>query len=197
MGEMHIRSVASVALAQLGLGDAEIGARIRVKARSTITHYRRGTRVPALDVQERIEKVWPHITPELWRKPWTGAESVPPAPSSDPASIPPPLPSPPRAPDGVTPSDLVTILEEMLRTQSKIERDETSSPEARAKAGRNVINTANTIAKLRGDMMTLDEAKIVRSAPFRRVVALILDILRPWPEALLAIGTKLRDLEST
>lgn len=71
----------------------------------------------------------------------------------------------------------------------------TASPAKKMQMIREASRTMASLGKITGETRDLSESQIVKTAAWSRLCTKVMTALAPWPEALLAFGHALRDLD--
>jgi hypothetical protein len=163
-------------LGRVGLPDAEIAARIGC-SRSQVTNYRacklkprRGNRVGLKREFGIPEDSWDRVS------------------RSD---LPPAAPAVQLLSGPIGPEDLQRLVTQLVT--SVYAPGSQATPYEQAKVMRSATAMLVLLGKLTGDTLSLTEAKILRLPAWQRLKSRILGALRPWPDAIRAVGKALED----
>ncbi len=197
---LHTR--ASIALRQCGHSPDQIARTLKIP-RSVVSNWCDGWSTPRGDRQielahkYKIDRAW-------WREPVEAgllaglaqSEEPPPCKQGDAGSTP------------ATGSDLsapVTGVVAMHETQillkqarmfrEKVETDPLLSLSEKARVLASAGQTIFRLQKHTGEALEISEAKIMKTPAWARVKAVLLAALRPWPDALRAVGKALGELD--
>lgn len=165
------RNEGAYLLGRVGLTDAEVAARVGC-SRAQVTNYRacklkprRGNRI---GLQRELK-----IPPDSWDRPYVEQPAPPPAGFVGPVGA----------------VEMQNFVNDLVRSVHAPGSDAT--PYERAKVLRSTTSTLQLLGKLTGDTVVLTEAKILRLPAWQSLKRKILDALRPWPEAIHAVGKAL------
>jgi hypothetical protein len=146
---------------------------------------------------ERLLHARPPRRPSLPSAPAPAAARRTPPPPASGADVDPPPPTKPES--GVIPTTARAQLEDLATSIRKlveeVRSDETSTFSEKA----SVLRTAMAHVKLLGHLtgeLGATESTVIASPHFKRVLAEIIDALKPYPEAARAVATRLRSTEA-
>jgi hypothetical protein len=112
-----------------------------------------------------------------------------------------PEPSPEPAETTASPNETIQELAGRLRAVVQRELGRLESPGVKLSESdrRNNLKTATgslkTLAEVTGELKEVPDSKLVKLPGFRRVLDCIIEALRPWPEAVRAVGEALDALD--
>jgi len=166
------RNQGAYLLARVGLTDAEIAARVELD-RAQVTKYRLSQLKPRSGNRVALRREFA-VPEEAWDQPY-----APPA-SAEAVTNGPPIGA----------EDLQRLVSDLLRSV-----ETGATPYERAKVMRSATATLSLLGKLTGATVNFSEEKILRTPAWQRLKGRVLDALRPWPEAMRAVGRSLDELE--
>ena len=162
--------------------------------RQAVSAWCNGAEKPGQIIRNKIKKIY-GIPVDAWDR--IAAPSVIAEDLSPPVS---PAVVAPSAPSGASSPTVAIHIEEtteaMLRAQvdrsKAIASDVALDPETRLRAEARLTHALRALAAYRGEADAMSEAKLVRHPAFKRAMAVLLDALAPYPEAMRAAGLALR-----
>lgn len=183
-GGVACRSRGSLALARLGMTQDAIATRVK-RSRAAVGHWIAGRRKPRKAERAALAKLG---VPDLW---WDEDVEV------TPPKEPPPQKAPERpesewsGPVAVKALRLERMLGELL---DGVADDPETTPLEKAKVMSSAASTLTALGRLTGEMQDMSEQRILRLPAWRRIQTELIEALQPWPDAMLAVGNRLREL---
>lgn len=182
------RSAGAVLFARIGRTAEELAAEFRV-SRSHAGFLLVGRKKPSDILRRRIFDRYPQIEPMLWDLPPTALEA-PPVPTI-PSDVP-PVDAPPTLSAYAQAVQLKRIVDRIVH---QVENDPSITLRERMRVIQAAAVTNVQLGKVTGENREVSEAKIVNHPVWRGVVDALRKALTPWPDAMLAAGEALMDLE--